>query len=60
MTTCLSLTFSSCALARLWPSTGALYRWTDLLADGLLKHFPLLTEDQYICDSIDLIMVLFL
>lgn len=55
---CLSLTLRSCASARTWTSTGALYRWTDLLADWAAETFP--SEDQYICDLIDLIMVLFL
>lgn len=57
---CLSLTLSSHVLALLWTSTGALYRWTDLLAERAAETYHPLTEDQYICDSIDLIMVLFL
>lgn len=57
---CLSVTLSSHALALLWSSrvhcTDGLTCWLN----RLLRCFPPLTEDQYICDFIDLIMVLFL
>lgn len=47
--TCLSLTFSSRASALLWTSAGALYRWTDLLAEQAAETFPpVFPEDQHV------------